>query len=201
MENYQKARTVEQPWPPAFPGLPPGTVQMRVKDGSKIRNLMGYALGRLEAGGARAVLFSGSGRAVGKTVTCVEIAKRRVRGLHQLTRLLFRQTEEAWEPRRPDAGLDRLTVRRNLPAICVLLSKDPLDARQDGYQPPDPRPPPDTPDPSPPADTPAPLGPLGPPLSVGAGASPRTGEGRRAAAERTGLAALPLRRGPGRTPS
>ncbi|XP_038598691.1 ribonuclease P protein subunit p25-like protein [Tachyglossus aculeatus] len=134
MENYRKAATVEKPWPPAFPGLPPGTIEMRVKDGSKIRNLMGYALGRLEAEAARAVLFSGSGKAVSKTVTCVEIVKRRVRGLHQLTRLLFRQTEEAWEPLLPDKGLDRLTVRRSVPAIVVLLSKDPLDARQDGYQ-------------------------------------------------------------------
>ncbi|KAL4657428.1 ribonuclease P protein subunit p25-like protein isoform X1 [Arapaima gigas] len=132
--NYCKARTVEQPCPCPFPNLPSDTPEVRVKDGSKIRNLMGFAVGRMEVETARCILFTGVGKSVAKTVTCVEILKRRVRGLHQHTRLLYRTQQEVWEPREPSAGLDTLTVSRNVPAIWVLLSKDPLDPSLPGYQ-------------------------------------------------------------------
>ncbi|XP_066547110.1 ribonuclease P protein subunit p25-like protein [Amia ocellicauda] len=136
MENYRKARTEEEPCPCPFTGLPAGTPEMRVKDGSKIRNLLGFAAGRLEGGEARSVVFVGTGRSVAKAVSCVEVLKRRVHGLHQLTRLQYRRTQEVWEPLEPAAGLDSLTVSRNVPAVWILLSKDPLDDTQPGYQPP-----------------------------------------------------------------
>ncbi|XP_030638529.1 ribonuclease P protein subunit p25-like protein [Chanos chanos] len=156
MENYTKARTVEQPCPCPFADLPSDTPEVRVKDGSKIRNLMRFALSRMEEkpasveseGGdenpetnkgapqkiCRQILFTGSGPSVAKAITCVEILKRRVRGLHQHTRLLYRTVQEVWEPLEPEAGLDSLTVSRNVPGIWVLLSKDPLDKNQPGYQ-------------------------------------------------------------------
>ncbi|TDH11226.1 hypothetical protein EPR50_G00058640 [Perca flavescens] len=161
MENYSKARTVEQPCVCPFPGLPPDTPEVRVRDGSKIRNLLRYALSRVEAkprpeAGAVAaegqpeaaaaaaaaagrplckhVVFTATGKGVSKAVTCVEIVKRRVRGLHQLTQLLFSRVDEVWEPLEPAAGLDSLTVSRNVPAIWILLCREPLDASQPGYQ-------------------------------------------------------------------
>lgn len=136
MEHYRKAGSVELPAPSPIPQLPPDTLEMRVRDGSKIRNLLGLALGRLEGGSARHVVFSGSGRAAGKAVSCAEIVKRRVPGLHQLTKLRFLQTEDSWVPTSPDTGLDPLTVRRHVPAVWVLLSRDPLDPNECGYQPP-----------------------------------------------------------------
>ncbi|KAG8534864.1 hypothetical protein GDO81_030074 [Engystomops pustulosus] len=134
MENYQKVRVEEKALAPAFPALPPDVIEMKVKDGSKIRNLMGFAIGRMEVAEVRQMVFSGSGRALGKTITCVEIMKRRVKDLHQITRIFYTPTEEIWEPIVPEVGLDPLTVKRNCPSICVLLSKDPLDATQAGYQ-------------------------------------------------------------------
>ncbi|XP_024265312.2 ribonuclease P protein subunit p25-like protein [Oncorhynchus tshawytscha] len=168
MENYSKVRTVEQPCPCPFPGLSSDTNEVRVKDGSKIRNLMRYALSRMEVkpralegeggqpkseeGGSttevqeapcsqalekmpsRQIVFTGMGKGVSKAITCVEILKRRVKGLHQQTRLLFSTVLEVWEPLEPAAGLDSLTVSRNIPAIWVLLSRDPLDASLPGYQ-------------------------------------------------------------------
>lgn len=136
MEHYRKAGSVELPAPSPMPQLPPDTLEMRVRDGSKIRNLLGLALGRLEGGSTRHVVFSGSGRAAGKVVSCAEIVKRRVPGLHQLTKLRFLQTEDSWVPTSPDTGLDPLTVRRHVPAVWVLLSRDPLDPNECGYQPP-----------------------------------------------------------------
>ncbi|XP_061463330.1 ribonuclease P protein subunit p25-like protein isoform X2 [Rhineura floridana] len=134
MENYQKAKTVEKPSPLPFANLSSDIIEMKVKDGSKIRNLMGYAFGKMESEAVRQVLFSGAGKAISKTITCVEIMKRRLKSLHQITKVFFRQTEEIWEPIVPEAGLDSLTVKRNVPAICVLLSKDPLDPQEPGYQ-------------------------------------------------------------------
>lgn len=154
MENYRKARTLDQPPPCPFPSLPPDTPQLRVKDGSKIRNLLRYALSRMEAkqveegrptpdeGGVALggrplctqMVFTASGKGASKAITCVEIVKRRVKGLHQLTKLLFGSVVEVWEPLEPAAGLDSLTVSRNVPAVWILLSKEPLDRSQPGYQ-------------------------------------------------------------------
>lgn len=152
MENYSKARTVEQPFNCPFPSLSSETPEVRVKDGSKIRNLMRFALSRMEDKPSstegeddaepkrsaekicRQIMFTGVGPSVSKAITCVEILKRRVRGLHQYTQLHYRTVQEVWEPLEPDAGLDSLTVNRNVPAIWVLLSKDPLDVSQPGYQ-------------------------------------------------------------------
>lgn len=154
MENYRKASTLEQPCPCPFPNLSGDTPEVRVKDGSKIRNLMRFALSRMEEKAAeqpgtqegsqvtaesvekpcQQILFTGTGPSIAKAITCVEILKRRVHGLHQNTSLVYRTVQEVWEPLVPDAGLDSLTVSRNVPSIWVLLSRDSLDRNQPGYQ-------------------------------------------------------------------
>ncbi|XP_030048700.1 ribonuclease P protein subunit p25-like protein [Microcaecilia unicolor] len=134
MENYKKTKVIEKPSPSLFTGLPQDITDMKVKDGSKIRNLMGYAISKMESDSVRQILFSGSGKAVGKAITCVEIMKRKVKGLHQITKVVFRQIEEMWEPIVPEVGLETLSVKRNIPAICILLSKDPLNTQEPGYQ-------------------------------------------------------------------
>uniref|UniRef100_A0A8C2BXP6 Ribonuclease P and MRP subunit p25, b n=1 Tax=Cyprinus carpio TaxID=7962 RepID=A0A8C2BXP6_CYPCA len=125
-----------------FPGLPAGVLEMRVKEGSKIRNLMGFAMARMQdeardAGqtGLRQVVFTGSGRAVTKTITCAEIMKRKLGGLHQMTKLQYKGLREVWESQ--DEGDSEVTVHRTLPSISILLSKDPLDPLEPGYQPPE----------------------------------------------------------------
>ncbi|NXN95697.1 RP25L protein, partial [Rhinopomastus cyanomelas] len=136
MENYKKTKTVEKPCPLPFTNLPSDVIEMKVKDGSKIRNLITYAINKMELDSVRQIVFTGSGKAASKTITCVEIMKRRLKVLHQSTKLLFKQIEEIWEPIVPEAGLDALTVKRNIPTISVLLSKDALDPQEPGYQPP-----------------------------------------------------------------
>ncbi|XP_033097532.1 ribonuclease P protein subunit p25-like protein isoform X2 [Anneissia japonica] len=105
---------------------------MRIKNGSRVRNLIGFAVKRLKEDGTRQMTFSGTGLAVSKTITCAEIMKRKVKNLHQITKLFRKETEEYWEP--IEEGLDRLKVTRSVPSICILLSKDLLDASQPGYQ-------------------------------------------------------------------
>lgn len=156
MENYRKAGVVEQPCLCPFTDLlHDGTPVVRVRDGSKIRNVMRFAQSRmegraekpLESGGGREeaepsaesqvcrqIVFTGVGPSISKAITCVEILKRRMGGLHQVTRLIYSSLQEMWEPLEPSAGLDSITVTRNIPTIWVLLSRDPLDSNTAGYQ-------------------------------------------------------------------
>lgn len=162
MENYRKCRVEEEPCVCPFACLPPDTPQVRVKDGSKIRNLLRFALSRMESEGQRAgpeqvegeaepgevgegrqgargisaIIFMATGKGVAKAITCAELVKRRVKGLHQLTRLQHAAVLEEWAPLEPAAGLDCLHVSRKLPAIWILLSRvlPPEGADQPGYQ-------------------------------------------------------------------
>ncbi|XP_053128683.1 ribonuclease P protein subunit p25 [Hemicordylus capensis] len=141
MENFRKVKTSEEESPLPFAGLPLDVVEMKVKEGSKIRNLMGFAMARMELEATRQIVFSGYGRAVTKTVTCVEIMKRKLGGLHQVTRVQYKTLREVWENKDPPpegTHAEHLTVHKNVPSICILLSKDPLDPNQMGYQPPNP---------------------------------------------------------------
>ncbi|XP_071940922.1 uncharacterized protein [Antedon mediterranea] len=107
-------------------------VVMRVKNGSRVKNLIGFAIRNFKDDKTRQITFTGAGPAVSKTITCAEIMKRKFKNIHQITKLFRKEIEEYWEPLKE--GLDRLKVTRNVPGICILLSKDSLDASQPGYQ-------------------------------------------------------------------
>lgn len=136
--GFRKVCSTGEPIPRPIPGLAPEVLEMRVKEGSKIRNLLGFAMSRFQGDGhappTSQVLFSGTGRAVTKTITCAEIMKRKVRGLHQVSKLQYRTVTEVWESQ--ESSLVQMTIHRTLPSICILLSKDPLDPQEPGYQPP-----------------------------------------------------------------
>ena len=154
MENFRKVRSEEAPvgggaegggaGPGPFADLAPGAVHMRVKEGSKIRNLLAFATASMAQPATRAIVFSGCGRATTKTVTCAESLKRRLAGLHQVTRLRYRSVREVWQslPPGPTPGQEpgepaaSLSVLKNVPSLSILLSKDALDPCQPGYQPP-----------------------------------------------------------------
>uniref|UniRef100_A0A3B1IIM1 Ribonuclease P and MRP subunit p25, b n=1 Tax=Astyanax mexicanus TaxID=7994 RepID=A0A3B1IIM1_ASTMX len=140
--GFKKVLRTEEDSPSPFPGVLPGILEMRVKEGSKIRNLMGFAMARMQSesgdsgrAGLRQVVFAGSGRAVTKTITCAEIMKRKVGGLYQLTKLQYKGVQEVWESQ--EGGESEMTVHRTVPSISILLSKDPLDPLEPGYQPPE----------------------------------------------------------------
>lgn len=169
MEKYTLSRSEEQPSVCPFNFLPKDTPQIRVKDGSKIRNLLRFALSRMEPKtesktGSRpgpgsqpeqqgpdqaesrvtpesgsgpencCVVFTAVGKAASKAITCAEIVKRRVPGLHQVTQLAYSSVLDSWDPLDPGLGLDSLTVTRKLPCIWILLSADTLDRCMLGYQ-------------------------------------------------------------------
>ncbi|MEE6513398.1 hypothetical protein FKM82_020994 [Ascaphus truei] len=144
MEKYHRVRTWDEDEGKSLPfkDLSPHVVQMRVKEGSKIRNLIGYALAHMGSEDTGQIVFSAYGRAVTKAITSVEILKRQVEGLHQVSKVQCKTLQEVWEQKGPEVPSPTpcLTVQKNLPSICILLCKMPLDPREKGYQPPLPSP-------------------------------------------------------------
>lgn len=137
--NFKRISRTEDNSPCPILGLTEDIVHMRVKEGSKIHNLLQFATARMKVGDGnktsmRQMVFNGSGGGVTKTITCVEILKRQVEGLHQLSKLYYKTVSEIWES--PQQGVPGISMKKTVPAICILLSKDPLDAQEPGYQPP-----------------------------------------------------------------
>lgn len=75
-------------------------------------------------------LFSFSG-GVNKTISCAEIMKRHYK-LHQVTQLCYQKVEEIWEPMLE--GLEQIVVKRQIPAIHIIVSLDEIDPKTSGYQ-------------------------------------------------------------------
>lgn len=77
--NFKLFGRPEESSPCPIPGLAEEILHMRVKEGSKIHNLLQFATAHMEAdegtnASQRQVFFGGSGGGVTKTITCVEIA-------------------------------------------------------------------------------------------------------------------------------
>ncbi|XP_072258277.1 ribonuclease P protein subunit p25 [Pyxicephalus adspersus] len=138
MENLRRVRVLDEDdgKPLPFKDLHPQVAHMRVKEGSKIRNLVGYALSYMRSEETRQIVFSAYGQAVTKAITCVEILKRQLGGLYQITKVQYKSLQEVWEPKGPEIKYPTpsLTVYKNCPSIYILLSKEPLDPRENGYQ-------------------------------------------------------------------
>ncbi|KAK9393904.1 ribonuclease P protein subunit p25 [Crotalus adamanteus] len=124
MENFRKVKSSEQGSPLPFSDLQPHVVEMKVKEGSKIRNLMGFAMAKMEKEEIRQIVFSGCGR-----------------GGHQNHHLRGDHEEEVGRSPpgpRAEGPPEHLTVHKNVPSIYILLSKDLVDPNQMGYQAPSP---------------------------------------------------------------
>src|SRR6266487_1447821 len=137
MENYAIDRVVEiEDDPLPFTNLATDVIHMKVRSGSKIRGLLDYAFRHYKDDNQRQIVFSGSGQATNKVISCCEIFKRQNQnkgiGLHQITKVGYRKTEEYWEPKSKD--LDPLKVVREVPVIHILLNKDAMDVNELGYQ-------------------------------------------------------------------
>lgn len=135
MENYTKGEVIEQEVGLAelpFKDVHESCVHMKVHAGSKIRNILGFAITAFKDEAKKQIVFTGSGHALNKTVTCVEIMKRKFKNVYQLNKICYRKVDEIWEPKTED--LDKLKVVREIPTIHILLSKDPLDPNELGYQ-------------------------------------------------------------------
>ncbi|KAL1494914.1 hypothetical protein ABEB36_010425 [Hypothenemus hampei] len=137
MENYRKGKNVEESLDRLkipISDLPTDCLLMQVRGGSKIRNLLDYALQQFPV--SKTIVWTGVGPSVGKAVTCAEIMKREYKQqLYQITKICYRTVDEYWDPLIPE--LDQLVVKRKLPMIHICLSSEKLNKNELGYQSPD----------------------------------------------------------------
>ena len=115
-----------------LPSEPTAENVMRITNTGRMRSYISYATNLLELKGLPTVVLEGMGRAINKTVTVVEILKRRVRGLHQITEISSVDIIDCWEPL--EEGLHRLETKRSVSMVTITLSKTPLDTSSPGYQ-------------------------------------------------------------------
>merc|ERR1712039_537783 len=80
----------------------------------------------------KTITITGSGNALTKAVTLAEVIKRRFKGLHQITSLSSAEIVDEYEPL--EEGLDKVTDTRTVSVMEIVLSKEPLDTSDKGYQ-------------------------------------------------------------------
>jgi len=90
MENYVKGMNTDPEMELSdlpFKSLPPNVTWMKVRPGSKMTNLIEFALKSMED--SKTQIWSGIGPAVGKTISCAEIMKRKIPNLHQISKISY----------------------------------------------------------------------------------------------------------------
>ncbi|XP_017882328.1 ribonuclease P protein subunit p25-like protein [Ceratina calcarata] len=110
-----------------IPNLPEKFLLMHVKSGTKIRNVLGYAL--KEFSKYDGVVWTAIGHGIGKAVSCAELFKRKQGALHQITKLRYVESEKSERQKEKDAS-----ETYHVPEIHILLTKEITDKSEPGYQ-------------------------------------------------------------------
>ncbi|GLT34403.1 hypothetical protein SLA2020_089210 [Shorea laevis] len=127
MDRYQR---VEKP----KAETPIDENEIRITSQGRMRSYITYAMTLLQEKGSNEIVFKAMGRAINKTVTIVELIKRRIPGLHQITSIGSTDITDTWEPL--EEGLLPLETTRHVSMITITLSKKELNTSSVGYQPP-----------------------------------------------------------------
>ncbi|KAJ6306286.1 hypothetical protein OIU78_021576 [Salix suchowensis] len=127
MDRYQR---VEKP----RADTPIDENEIRITSQGRMRSYISYAMTLLQEKGSNEIVFKAMGRAINKTVTIVELIKRRIVGLHQITSIGSTDITDTWEPL--EEGLLPLETTRHVSMITITLSMKELNASSIGYQPP-----------------------------------------------------------------
>ncbi|OMO75482.1 hypothetical protein COLO4_26099 [Corchorus olitorius] len=127
MDRYQR---VEKP----KAETPIDENEIRITSQGRMRSYITYAMTLLQEKGSNEIVFKAMGRAINKTVTIVELIKRRIVGLHQNTQIGSTDITDMWEPL--EEGLLPLETTRHVSMITITLSKKELNTSSVGYQPP-----------------------------------------------------------------
>lgn len=101
LENYTKSDVieVEEELDPYFKEFVDDLICVKVKNGSKLQNLLRFTLKAFKDETKKNILFTGVGHAVNKTITCAEITKRKFKDVHQITKINYKKIEEIWKPK------------------------------------------------------------------------------------------------------
>ncbi|TYJ48234.1 hypothetical protein E1A91_A01G047000v1 [Gossypium mustelinum] len=116
MDRYQR---VEKP----KAETPIDEKEIRISNQGSMRNYISYALTLLQENGSNQIVFKAMGKAINKAVAIVELIKKRIVGLHQITSI---------------GSTDIIDIPLGMcpSIITITLSKIELDMSSVGYQPP-----------------------------------------------------------------
>ncbi|XWS25943.1 hypothetical protein CRYUN_Cryun27aG0110700 [Craigia yunnanensis] len=106
--------------------------EIRITSQGRVRSYITYAMTLLQEKGSNEIVFKAMGRAINKAVTIVELIKRRIVGLHQITSIGSTDITDMWEPL--EEGLLPLETTRHVSMITITLSKKELNTSSVGYQ-------------------------------------------------------------------
>ncbi|XP_073146091.1 uncharacterized protein [Henckelia pumila] len=109
-----------------------GENEIRITSQGRMRSYISYAMNLLQEKGSDEIVFKAMGRAINKTVTIVELIKRRIVGLHQIIAIQSVDIIDTWEPL--EEGLQTLETTRKVSMVTITLSKKQLDKENIGYQ-------------------------------------------------------------------
>ncbi|XP_070515264.1 ribonuclease P protein subunit p25-like protein [Cardiocondyla obscurior] len=118
VENVEESTSAKIP----IDNLPENFLRLHVKTNTKIRNILNYALKQFPS--YNSIVWTASGHAIGKVISCAEIFKRKHEGLHQVTKLSYTTLKK----------LEKNVATCRLPEIHILLTKDIKDTSELGYQ-------------------------------------------------------------------
>ncbi|KAL6445419.1 hypothetical protein ACFW04_002299 [Cataglyphis niger] len=118
----REEESTEEPTNTKIPidNLPKKFLWMHVKNGTKIRKVLDYAL--KEFPNHNSIVWTGIGQGIAKAISCAELFKRKHEGLHQVTKLCY------IEPEKEDVTIEI----HEIPEIHILLTKDIKDTTELG---------------------------------------------------------------------
>jgi DNA-binding protein len=105
--------------------------EIRITKNGIIGKYISYAF-RIIQDENKSLVIKAMGQTIHRAIIVAEILKRRIAGLHQINELGSVEVVDIYEP--IEEGLDRVELKRRIPAISIILSTQPLDTRHPGYQ-------------------------------------------------------------------
>lgn len=111
--------------------------EIRVMAKGQIKKYLGYALRILTKTDFKSLEIRGTGNAIVKALILIELVKRRVGDLHQINNITSTEIIDEFMPL--VEGLEKIEQRRRVTCLNCVLSKEPLDSTNIGYQEPTPK--------------------------------------------------------------
>ena len=100
----------------------------------RVREFVKAALLNFKKSNMKTVVLKASGTTIPKAVAAAEQIKTYEPGLHQINCIQKRVVKDVFKP--IEEGLDDVVIERNLEGVEITLSKDLLDTKNPGFQPP-----------------------------------------------------------------
>ncbi|CRG97642.1 DNA/RNA-binding protein Alba 1, putative [Plasmodium gallinaceum] len=108
--------------------------EMRITSTGRMTNYVNYAAKLLGEEEKKSIKIKATGNAIAKAVTLTEIVKRRFKGLHQITKCGSTIITDQYVSGQDNN--EHVVQEKTVSFIEILLSRDQLDTKDAGYQPP-----------------------------------------------------------------